>query len=140
MDIWFVLNAFWTAVSTLWSAFWGLVAKPYVGWIFLVAALWGLYRIYRLLPERVQKATGSRVSPYAWFATRPFRWPIGLWLTSDYDREGRSAAARVEEKIVIVHARRSFRLWLRSGFRWGLFYLLVYVAYTYWSSIWPYIH
>ncbi len=139
MDIWTVLNSIWVAISTalttIWTSFWGLVSIPFIGWLFFIAGIWVLYRIYRLLPERIRQKSGSLVSPYVWLATRPIRWPVGLWLTSDYDRSNRTPVARIQEKVVIVHGRRSFRTWLKSGFRWGLFYGSIYVVYQYWPMI-----
>ncbi len=77
MDIWTVLNSIAIAISTtlatLWATFWGLVSIPVIGWLFFIGGMWLLYRLYRLLPERIRRVTGNRVTPYAWLATRPIR-------------------------------------------------------------------
>ena len=141
MDLSVILSAIGTTLATvlslIWSVYATLLNSP-LGFIVIIVTIVGLYWLHLKLPEPVQRQIGGRIGPGIFLMTRPVRWWTGAWLTSDQAPDSRT---KIVEKVVRVSvpARRSFGEWLRSGFNWGLFYMLVLVVYTYWTSILPYI-
>lgn len=140
-------SVFSTALGWFWSALQVVFAIPVIGLIAQIAFYgtigWALYKTYRMLPNHVRRVAQEKVFPYASTAAIPLRWYLArLIAPGPIIRPGEAGTKVIEKEVIVevpVPMRRSFRQWIMSGVRWGLFYALTYATYANWTSIWPYV-
>lgn len=139
LSIW---SAFWTVLGWIWTALqfipgFDYIFRPVIG--VCIAIL--LYKGYQMLPRRAQKIARENVFPYIKWFTDPPRWWLARRIApGPIFRSGEVEVREIEKEIFVeVRARRSFKQWLMTGVRWGMFYALAYATYANWASMWPYV-
>jgi|GEM_PF-4043961 len=126
----FLYAALVTIIGFAWAVLMWL-STTWLGWIFIALALVFVFRLKRKLPDPLRKKVDAYTTAAVWRTTRPIRWPIGLWLTSDYDRGKVAQPPKVIVKEVPTPVRRTFGEWLMSGVRWGIFWGMIALLLAY---------